>query len=115
MPWPNLWLLEGSGPTTSLQDMIAGAERAILIIRLWYIRMVDRRQLLVTGLTRDGTFLVENGKKTKPLKNFRFNESAANVLQHATQFSEPEIVGSDTAVPALSVSNFRFTSVSEAV
>ena len=112
---PRSWLVEGRGNPTSLVDMIANAERAILITRLHYIRTVDPRQLLVTGLTRDGMFLVENGKITKPLRNFRFNESPIEVLQHATQFSEPQIIGSGMAMPALSVSKFRFTSVSDAI
>lgn len=115
LAWPRAWLLEGMGQPTSLEEMIASAKKAILITRLWYIRMVDPRQILVTGLTRDGTFLVENGKITKALKNFRFNESPIDVLQRAQMFSTPQVVGSGTAVPALSVSKFRFTSVSEAV
>lgn len=115
LAWPRSWLLEGSGKPTSLKEMIASAERAILITRLWYIRSIDQRRLLVTGLTRDGTFLVENGMITKALKNFRFNESPIEVLQHATQFSTPQTVATGVAVPALSVSQFRFTSVSDAI
>lgn len=113
--WPWSWLAEGEGTPVSLDEMIAGAERAILITRLWYIRMVDPSQLLVTGLTRDGTFLVEDGNITKSLKNFRFNESPIDVLRHVQKFGTPQIVGSGTAVPALSVSKFRVASVSEAV
>ena len=112
---PGSWLLEGRGIPTSLIDMITSSERAILITRLHYIRMVDSRQLLVTGLTRDGLFLVENGKITKPLRNFRFNESPIDILQHVRHFSEPQIIGPGMAVPALSVGKFRFTSVSDAI
>ena len=115
LAWPRAWLLEGSGQPASLEEMIASAEQAILVTRLWYIRMVDQRQILVTGLTRDGTFLVENGRISKALKNFRFNESPINVLRSAQMFSTPQVVGPGTAVPALSVSKFRFTSLSEAV
>ena len=115
LAWPSSWLVEGKGDPTSLEEMIASAQRAILITRLWYIRMVDPRQVLVTGLTRDGTFLVENGKITKALKNFRFNESPVDVFQRTQTFSAPQVVGSGTAVPALRVSKFRFTSLSEAV
>ncbi len=113
--WPRAWLLEGKGQPTTLEEMIASAKKAILITRLWYIRMVDPQQILVTGLTRDGTFLVENGIITKALKNFRFNESPIDVLRNTQKFSTPQVVGSRSAVPALSVSKFRFTSVSEAV
>lgn len=115
LAWPRSWLVEGEGAPTSLDEMVAGARRAILITRLWYIRMVDPSQVLVTGLTRDGTFLVEDGKITKALKNFRFNESPIEVLQHVQNFGTPQSVGSGTAVPALSVSKFRVASVSEAV
>ena len=115
LAWPRAWLLEGKGQSASLDEMIASAKNAILVTRLWYIRMVEPRQILVTGLTRDGTFLVENGEITKALKNFRFNESPVEVIQNAQMFSAPQVVGSGTAVPALSVSKFRFTSVSEAV
>ena len=115
LAWPRSWLVEGEGVPTSLDEMIAGASRAILITRFWYIRMVDPRRVLVTGLTRDGTFLVEDGKVTKALKNFRFNESPVEILQHAQTFGTPQAVGSGTAVPALSVSKFRVASVSEAV
>lgn len=115
LAWPSSWLVEGKGDPTSLEEMIASVQRAILITRLWYLRMVDPRQVLVTGLTRDGTFLVEDGKITKALKNFRFNESPVDVFQRTQKFSNPQVVGSGTAVPALSVSKFRFTSLSEAV
>ena len=108
-------MLEGDGPTTSLEEMIKGTERAILVTRLWYIRFVDWKNMIVTGLTRDGTFLVESGRITKPVKNFRFNESPVDVLQNVSHFSEPVTVDGGTAVPALAVKRFRFTSVSEAV
>ncbi len=114
-PWPWAWMLEGDGPTTSLEEMIKGTERAILVTRLWYIRFVDWKNMIVTGLTRDGTFLVESGRITKPVKNFRFNESPVDVLQNVSHFSEPVTVDGGTAVPALAVKRFRFTSVSEAV
>jgi predicted Zn-dependent protease len=61
-----------AGGTKSLDDLIQGTERGVLVTRLWYLREVDPRTILYTGLTRDGTFLVENGKITKSLRNFRF-------------------------------------------
>ena len=63
------------GGPTSVPEMVKNTERGILVTRFWYIRGVDPRTILNTGLTRDGTFLIENGKVTKSIKNFRFNES----------------------------------------
>jgi predicted Zn-dependent protease len=108
-------VVEGRGHPMTLKEMIASERRAILVTRLWYIRMVDPKQILLTGLTRDGTFLVENGEITKALKNFRFNESPIEVMRRAQLFSAPVAVGQGTAVPALRVGRFRFSSISEAV
>jgi predicted Zn-dependent protease len=114
-PRSRAMLVQGEGSPFTLEEMVQSAKRAILVTRLWYIRMVDPRQLLLTGLTRDGTFLVEDGKITRPLKNFRFNESPIEVMKRAQTFTAPVEVGPGRAVPALSVSGFRFSSVSEAV
>ena len=62
--------------------MIAGTERGILITRLWYIREVDPYQKILTGMTRDGTFLVENGKVKAGIRNFRFNQSLIEMMNH---------------------------------
>jgi predicted Zn-dependent protease len=107
-----------AGPTT-LEEMIRSTERGILLTRLWYLRPVDPRTLLYTGLTRDGTFLIEGGKVARSIKNFRFNESPLFALKklesigplerHAT----PAFV--QTAMPAIKVRDFTFTSLSDAV
>lgn len=115
LAWPRSWLLEGMGQPDSLEKIIASAKKAILVTRLRYIRMVDQRQILVAGHSRDAAFLVESGKITKALKNFRFNESSISVFRSAQMFRTPRVMGPGTAVPALSASKFRFTSESEAV
>jgi predicted Zn-dependent protease len=103
------------GGTTTLQEMIAGAGRAILVTRLWYIREVDPYQKIFTGMTRDGTFLVENGEITAGLRNFRFNQSLIEMLSNVEALS-PTIRASgeethDMVVPAMKVANFNFTEV----
>ena len=99
--------------------MIRSTERGILLTRLWYLRPVDPRTLLYTGLTRDGTFLIEGGRVARSIKNFRFNESPLFVLKnldsigpverHATAFLV------QAAMPNIKVQDFNFTSLSDAV
>ena len=106
------------GPT-SLEEMIRSTDRGVLVTRFWYIRPVDPRTLLFTGLTRDGTFLIEGGRIARSIKNFRFNESPlftlknlesiGQVERHSTEF------GLRVAMPPLKVRNFTFTSISDAV
>ena len=74
-----------TGGTASLADMIAGTERGLLLTTLWYIREVDPTVLLLTGLTRDGVYLVEDGEVTAAVNNFRFNESPLDLLRRATE------------------------------
>ena len=108
------------GGTTSLEDMIKSTERGILVTRLWYLRPVDPRTILFTGLTRDGTFLVENGKITKSVKNFRFNESPLFLLNNlqalgpAVRLAGTE-QGGPIVMPAIKAKDFNFTSLSDAV
>lgn len=111
------------GGDASLEEMIASTERGILVTRFWYIRSVDPRTLLYTGLTRDGTFLIENGRITRAAQNLRFNESPALMLTRlealgpAVRVSAEESGGrgEPIIVPPLKIRNFTFTSVSEAV
>jgi predicted Zn-dependent protease len=112
----------GSGALTtaqaSLDEIIAGTERAVLVTRFWYIRPVNPRTLLFTGLTRDGTFLVENGKITRALKNMRFNESPLFMLDKLEAIGTPMRLAGDSdglVMPALRVRDFHFTSLSDAV
>lgn len=114
---PTNLLVDGEGK--DLADMMSGVERGILVTRLWYIRMVQPQTLLLTGLTRDGTFLIENGEVVGPVKNFRFNESPINVLKNLAASGVPErVLGSETAspmlVPPMLVDGFNLSSVSDA-
>jgi predicted Zn-dependent protease len=103
--------------------MIASTQRGILCTRFWYIRGVDQRTVLFTGLTRDGTFLIENGKITRPVKNLRWNESPVFVLNQLEMLGRPERVISNEAgsagaammMPPIKAKDFNFTSASDAV
>ncbi|HET9274457.1 MAG TPA: TldD/PmbA family protein [Gemmatimonadales bacterium] len=111
--------LTGTGAQT-LDQLIASTPRGILVTRLWYLREVDPRTILYTGLTRDGTFLIEGGKITKSLRNFRFNESPLFMLSNLEGLTAPVRLagteqGGDIAMPAVKVRDFNFTSLSEAV
>jgi predicted Zn-dependent protease len=109
-----------TGGTTSVEDMIKSTQRGILVTRLWYLRQVDPRTILYTGLTRDGTFLIENGKISKAVKNFRFNESPLFLLNNleaigpAVRLGGTE-QGGPIVMPALKAKDFNFTSLSDAV
>ena len=115
--------LRMSGGEESLEQLIAGTQRGILVTRFWYIRPVDPRTILYTGLTRDGTFLIENGKVTKAVKNLRFNESPVFMLNNLEAMSRPVRVsaqesgnaGNAIVVPAIRTRDFTFTSLSDAI
>jgi predicted Zn-dependent protease len=109
-----------TGGTTSVDDMIKSTQRGILLTRLWYLREVDPRTILYTGLTRDGTFLIENGKVSRAIKNFRFNESPLFLLNNVEALGVPVRIGGTEAggaivVPAVKAKDFDFTSLSDAV
>ncbi|HSQ31300.1 MAG TPA: TldD/PmbA family protein [Gemmatimonadaceae bacterium] len=112
-----------SGGSASLEDLIAGTRRGLLVTRFWYLRPVDQRTILYTGLTRDGTYLIENGKVTKPVKNLRFNDSPIFMLNALEELGVPERVsaseggepGQAIMVPPIKVRDFNFTSLSDAV
>jgi predicted Zn-dependent protease len=116
-PSPSNLILEGQDH--QLADLIKSADKAILVTRLWYIRLLQPQTLQVTGLTRDGVFLVEKGKITDPLMNFRWNESPVRVLQNATMLTTPvRTQGAETGssiVPAIMATDFNFASISDAV
>ena len=115
------YYMEGGDAT--LDDMIRSTERGLLVTRFWYIRGVDPRTILYTGLSRDGTFMIENGRVTYPVKNLRWNESPIFMLNNLEMMGRPVRVSpsesSDLAsavvVPPIKVSAFTFTSVSDAV
>jgi predicted Zn-dependent protease len=108
------------GGSTSVADMIKGTDRGILVTRFWYLRPVDPRTALFTGLTRDGTFLIEKGEISHPVKNFRFNDSPIFLLNNveamgpAMRLAGTEI-GGDIAMPTIKAHDFNFTSLSDAV
>jgi predicted Zn-dependent protease len=109
-----------SGGTSTVDDMIKSTERGILVTRLWYLREVDPRTILYTGLTRDGTFLIENGKVSKAVKNFRFNDSPLFMLNNLEMVGRPvRLAGTEAGgavvVPPVKVKDFNFTSLSDAV
>ncbi|MGW1074249.1 metallopeptidase TldD-related protein [Streptomyces sp. NPDC002537] len=117
----NLILDAGGG--RSLDEMVADTERGLLLTCLWYIREVDPASLLLTGLTRDGVYLVEKGEVVGEVNNFRFNESPVSVLSRATEAGRTEQTlprewgdyFSRTAMPALRVPDFNMSSVSQGV
>ena len=109
-----------AGGTESIEDMIKSTEKGVLVSRLWYIRMVDPQTLLLTGLTRDGTFYIENGEIKFPVKNFRFNESPVIMLNNVETLGRPERSISVESyrsylVPPMKVRDFTFSSLSDAV
>ena len=103
------------GGTQTLDEIIATTQRGILVTHCWYIRAVDQRTLVYTGLTRDGTFLIENGKIARAIKNFRFNESPLFMLNNLDAIGRPVRTSAGVAMPALRVRDFSFTSLSDAV
>jgi predicted Zn-dependent protease len=103
-----------AGGTESLADLIKNTKKGILVTRFWYIRAVDPQTLLYTGLTRDGTFYVEDGKIKHPIKNFRFNESPIIMLNNVEAMGKPVRVNGNL-VPPLKIRDFTFSSLSDAV
>lgn len=102
------------GGNESLEEMIRSTERGILVTRFWYIRSVDPQTLLLTGLTRDGTFYIENGQIMYPIKNFRFNESPVIMLNNVEALGKPVRTASGL-VPPMKINEFTFTSLSDAI
>lgn len=112
-----------AGGNDSLEEMIASTRRGVLITRFWYIRGLNPRTISYTGLTRDGTFLIENGRITRPVTNFRFNQSMVDMLRNIEMLSpsvrvaasESSSVSTPIVVPAIKVTNFNLSSVSDAI
>jgi predicted Zn-dependent protease len=121
-PSPGNLIMDGG--TASIDDLIKGVERGVLVTRFWYIRPLDPQTLLLTGLTRDGLFLIEKGKVTRPVKNMRWNESPVFALNNLDAMTAPERTVSGEGVggagfsvvcPAARIREFTFTSGSDAV
>jgi predicted Zn-dependent protease len=107
------------GPDT-LESLIAGTTRGVLVTRLFYLRPLDQRTLMYTGLTRDGTFLIENGKIARPIKNFRFNDSPLFMLNNLEGIGKSVRTaggegGPGVVMPPIKVRDFNFSSLSDAV
>jgi predicted Zn-dependent protease len=106
-----------SGDPKTLEQMVASTERGILVTRLWYIREVDPYEKILTGMTRDGTFFVEDGKIQYGVRNFRFNESLLHMLSNVEQMGTPVRASGeesfDMVVPAMKVKEFNFTEVTK--
>lgn len=98
------------GGSHSLEDLIAQVEDGLLITRFWYIRFVDPMQLLLTGMTRDGVYHIQNGRVTHAVKNLRFNESPLVVLKNVSLLGKPERVWGNMLVPPVVVDGFTFSS-----
>jgi predicted Zn-dependent protease len=121
-PGPVNGVVEGSGAPVSVDDMVKDTRNGLLVSRFWYLRPVDPRTALITGLTRDGVWYVEDGKVSHPVRNFRFNQGLLQMLApgNLDAIGAPERVtggegGGAVMMPALKVKEFRFTSQSEAV
>lgn len=118
MPFGGNTIMEGG--SASVEDMIKDTKKGILVTRFWYIRPVDPQTLLYTGLTRDGTFYIENGKIKHPIKNFRFNESPIIMLNNLETLGKQERAvtseGSPNSyMPSMKIRDFTFTSLSDAI
>lgn len=119
VPQPSNMIVKGG--SGSLEDLIKSTKQGVLVTSFWYIRPVDPRTLLLTGLTRDGLFWIENGKIAYPVMNFRWNDSPVSVLKNIDAMSKEmripprESQSTNVVVPALRVKEFNFSSLSEAV
>ncbi|MDQ3735249.1 MAG: metallopeptidase TldD-related protein, partial [Actinomycetota bacterium] len=121
-PYMDNLIMEGPGAGPSTEEMVAATERGLLLTTLWYIREVDPQTLLLTGLTRDGVFLVEHGEVTGSVNNFRFNESPVDLLARVSQIGRTQRClprewndyFTRTAMPTLRVPDFNMSSVSPA-
>ena len=120
VPAPTTLIMDGGN--SSIDEMVANTKRGILVTRFWYVRPVDPQTALYTGLTRDGCFLVEDGKISRPVKNFRWNETAVKMLRNIEMMGKTRRVitseqdlPSALAFPDLKVADFTFSSLSDAV
>jgi len=117
-PFPSSPILAVSGKLArSTEDLIRSTERAVLVTNFWYIRMVDPRDLTITGMTRDGTFLVENGKIVGGVRNFRFHESPLRAFAKVDAATAPQeaitMERGKMLLPAVRLPEFNFSSVTK--
>jgi predicted Zn-dependent protease len=119
IPQPNscAYRIDGSGPPVSIEEMIASTQRGVLVTRFSGVELTDVLSLSCTGVTRDGLWLIERGKISHPIKNFRFNTSPLFVFNDVELIGTPTrvLAGSPAVVPAMRVRDFNFTSLADAV
>jgi predicted Zn-dependent protease len=118
LPGPTNFIMEGG--SQSLEELIRSTTRGLLVTRTWYIRTVDPQTLLFTGLTRDGTFYIEDGQIRYAVKNMRFNESPVIMLNNLDALGRPvrirtDETGQPSLVPPMRIRDFNFSSLSDAV
>lgn len=101
--------------TKTLDQLIAETRRGILVTHFFYTNVLDPRSMLLTGLTRDGTFLIENGRVVRPVKNFRFNQSVMQMLNSIEEIGKPDPAQSASPAPPMRVTDFNFAAVTDAV
>jgi predicted Zn-dependent protease len=118
-PTPNATSLILDGGDASVDELIKGVDRGLLVTHFWYIRFVNPQTQQYTGLTRDGLFLIENGKVSEPVMNFRFNDGPLTLLQKTVKVGKASrmrgLEGASMVAPALVATDFNFTSISDAV
>jgi predicted Zn-dependent protease len=115
-PGPVNFIMESTTPAVSLDDMVKGMERGLVISRFWYVRQIDPRAIMLTGLTRDGLWWVEKGQVRYPVRNLRFNQSVLAMLApwNVEAIGAP-VRRAPMMVPALKLAAFTFTSISDAI
>lgn len=110
-------VFEALNGTRTTQQMVESTQRGIYVTRLWYIREVDAYEKILTGMTRDGTFLIENGRIQHGIRNFRFNQSVIEMLRNVVEMGTPVRASGeesfDMVVPAMKVRDFNFTEVTK--
>ena len=113
----NIVVEGGNKDAQTVDQMVTSTERGILVTRLWYIREVDPYEKILTGMTRDGTFLIENGKLVSGVRNFRFNQSLVDMLQNVAALGTSVRASGeesfDMVVPPMKVNNFNFTEITK--
>jgi predicted Zn-dependent protease len=114
---PTNLVIRGRGATKTTEELIGELDKGLLVTRFWYVREVEPQTKTVTGMTRDGTFLVENGEVKRPVKNLRFNQSLLELFSKVDAVSEPvrnfsEFQAFRILQPGILARDFNFTSVS---
>ncbi len=114
---PGNIVFEGPEAPQTVDQMVSSTDRGLLVTRVWYIREVDPYEKILTGMTRDGTFLIESGKVQAGVRNFRFNESLIHMLSNIEALGTPVRASGeesfDMVVPAMKIRDFNFTEVTK--